>query len=131
MARYKHLKPVNLTAIKPEKLPDVLKQGNEGRIKLMIGHPKSLGHGIDGLNDFCKIIVWFGLPWSLEDYTQLIGRIAAGQRFTEPVTMHRILSRATLDVAVLDALRRKEGDQTGLKNAIQRYRDGLTPLDGS
>jgi len=131
MRRYKNLNPVNLTSVKPEDLTKVLADGNAGRIKLMIGHPKSLGHGVDGLNEFCKIIVWYGLPWSLEEYTQLIGRIAAGQRFTVPVTMHRILSRSTLDVAVLDALRRKEGDQNGLKNAIQRYRDGMTPLDGT
>jgi hypothetical protein len=91
----------------------------------------SLGHGVDGLNDFCHIIVWFGLNWSLELYEQLIGRIASGQRFKHPVTMHRILCNDTIDLAVADALRRKDSDQVGLKKAIQRYRDGVLngPVD--
>lgn len=125
MKRYSKLKPVNLTKTKAKDLTKVLDKGNKGQIKLMIGHPASLGHGIDGLNDFCRIIVWFGLPWSLELYEQLIGRIASGQRFKQPVTMHRILANDTIDLAVLDALRRKVGDQSGLKKAIQRYRDGM------
>lgn len=132
MKRYKRLNPVNLTGIKPhEFVKKVLDPGNRGEIQLMIGHPMSCGHGIDGLDEFCKILVWFGLPWSLELYEQMIGRIAAGERFKESVTMHRILAARTLDLGVADALRRKDGDQVGLKRAIQRYRDGLTPKDGS
>jgi len=129
MKRYKHLKPVNLTKVPAKDLSKVIDQGNKGQIKLMLGHPASLGHGVDGLNDFCHIIVWFGLNWSLELYEQLIGRIASGQRFKQPVTMHRILCNDTIDLAVADALRRKDSDQVGLKKAIQRYRDGM--LDGS
>jgi hypothetical protein len=130
MKRYKHLKPVNLTKTPAKDLQSVIEKGCRGEISMMIGHPASLGHGIDGLNDFCHIIVWFGLPWSLELYEQLIGRIASGQRFKQPVTMHRILARNTIDHAVMDALVRKDGDQVGLKQAIQRYRDEMTPKDG-
>lgn len=123
MTRYKKLKPVNLTTTKASDLTNVLDAGNRGEIKLMIGHPASLGHGIDGLNDFCHILVWFGLPWSLELYEQMLGRIASGQRFKVPVTMHRILCNNTVDLGVMDALARKDSDQVGLKKAIQRYRD--------
>ena len=122
MKRYKKLNPVNLTETKPNKLERVIEDGNRGKIKLMIGHPASLGHGVDGLNDFCNILVWFGLPWSLELYEQMKGRIAAGQRFKKPVTVHRILCENTLDFAVSDALALKDTTQEGLKKAIQRYR---------
>jgi hypothetical protein len=131
MKRYKKLNPVNLTKTKPHELLKVMDAGNRGEIKLMIGHAASLGHGVDGLNDFCNIIVWYGMPWSLELYEQMIGRIAAGERFKNPVTMHRIIAKDTIDHAVVDALVRKDGDQTGLKAAINRYRQGLTPTDGS
>lgn len=122
MKRYKKLNPVNLTTTPPKQLNKVIDSGNKGRIKLMIGHPASLGHGVDGLNDFCNILVWFGLPWSLELYEQMIGRIASGQRFRKPVTMHRILCENTIDFAVSDALRDKNTTQDGLKKAIQNYR---------
>ena len=130
MKRYKALSPINLTATKPEDFTKILALGNAGKVRLMIGHPKSLGHGVDGLNDFCWDICWFGLPWSLEGYMQLIGRIAAGERYTRPVNMHRILARGTLDLAVSDALSRKDGDQNGLRRSIQRHRDGLLSPDG-
>lgn len=97
----------------------------------MVGHPQSLGHGVDGLQDFCYNLVWFGVPWSLEQYLQMIGRIASGERLKKPVTIHRILAKDTIDLAVADALLRKEGDERGLKNAINRYRQGLIPRDGS
>jgi SNF2 family DNA or RNA helicase len=122
MKRYRTLRPVNLTKTPVNQFNDVLKKGNAGDIKLMVGHPASLGHGVDGLQDFCKIIVWFGLNWNLELYNQLIDRIAGGVRRTEPVTMHRILAQDTIDLAVMDALNRKESDQAGLKAAIDRYR---------
>ena len=131
MERYKKLKPVNLTKTKVEKFEDVLELGNQGRIRLMVGHPASLGHGVDGLNEFCQTIVWFGCPWSLELYVQMIGRIAAGERFQNPVTMHRILAAGTLDIAVVDALLRKDTDERGLKQAITRYRAGLLDPDGT
>jgi len=130
MKRYKDLNPVNLTSTKPQDLLKIIDQGNKGKIKLMIGHPASLGHGVDGLNDFCQIIVWFGLPWSLELYEQLIGRIASGERFKKPVTIHRIMTRNTIDLAVADALLRKDSNQNGLKKAIHRYRNGQVSMDG-
>lgn len=131
MKRYKSLNPINLTKSKPQELLGIIKKGIAGEIKLMIGHPASLGHGVDGLNEFCNTLVWFGCNWSLELYLQMIGRIAAGERHQTDVTMHRILAADTLDLAVVDALLRKDTEQNGLKKAIQRYRDGLTPRDGS
>jgi len=127
MKRYKKkLRPVNLTSTPANKLNDVIMKGNRGDIKLMIGHPGSLGHGVDGLHEFCNIIVWFGLNWDLELYLQLIDRIAGGKRRVKPVTMHRILADRTVDLAVMDALDRKESDQAGLKKAIDRYRKKLS-----
>lgn len=131
MHRYKSLNPINLTKTPAKDLESVLNKGRKGQIKLMVGHPASLGHGVDGLQDFCWNLAWFGIPWSLELYIQMIGRIAAGERLKRPVTIHRILAADTIDVAVADALLRKDGDQRGLQSAINRYRQGLIPRDGS
>ena len=43
-----------------------------------------------------------------------------------PVSIIRILCNDTVDLAVADAIERKTDDQEGLKNALQRYRDGIT-----
>jgi len=91
----------------------------------MVGHAASMSHGIDGLQESGSILAWFGLPWSLELYEQMIGRLdRQGQK--HPVSIIRILCSDTVDLAVADALERKTDDQEGLKQALQRYRDGHT-----
>jgi SNF2 family DNA or RNA helicase len=125
MKKFKKIKPVNLTATKSADTEKIINDWNNGRIKLMIGHPASMGHGVDGLQDTGSILVWFGLNWSLELYEQMIGRLdRQGQKHS--VSIIRILCRDTVDLAVADALSRKSDDQEGLKAALQRYRDGIT-----
>lgn len=125
MKRFKHLKPVNLTATKSAATEKVINDWKEGKIKLLIGHPASMGHGVDGLQDAGHIAVWFGMPWSLELHDQFNARIDR-QGQTKPVSIIRILCRDTVDLAVADAIARKTDDEEGLKAALQRYRDGIT-----
>lgn len=125
MKRFKSYRPVNLTAAPSRETEKIINRWNKGEIKLMIGHPASMGHGVDGLQDNGHILVWFGLNWSLELYEQMNGRInRQGQK--QPVSIIRILCADTVDLAVADALGRKTDDQNGLKDALQRYRDGIT-----
>jgi len=125
----KNFRAVNLTDEPANKTEQLIKEWCEGKIQLMIGHPASIGHGVDGLQEGGHIIVWFGLNWSLELYEQMWQRIRR-QGQGHPVVMHRIMISDSLDIAVADALRRKDNDQEGLKRAIQRYRDGVIPRDG-
>lgn len=125
MERFKSLKPVNLTAAKSSATGKIIDNWNAGKIKLLIGHPASMGHGIDGLQQAGHILVWFGLPWSLELYDQMNSRINR-QGQTKPVSVIRILCNDSVDLAVADALERKQDDQEGLKAAIDRYRRGYT-----
>ena len=70
-------------------------------------------------------MVWFGCNWSLELYEQMNARINR-QGQTKPVSIIRIICADTVDLAVVDALERKADDQEGLKNALERYRTGIT-----
>jgi len=128
MKRFKKYRPVNLTAAKSADTEKIIDKWNSGGIKLLIGHPASMGHGVDGLQDSGSIIVWFGLNWSLELYEQMNGRLDR-QGQTNSVSIIRIMCRDTIDLAVADALERKTDDQEGLKAALQRYRDGVTTND--
>lgn len=125
MERFKKYRPVNLTAMAANKTQSVIDKWNNGGIKLLIGHPASIGHGIDGLQESGSIVVWFGMNWSLELYDQLNKRIDR-QGQTQPVRIIRILCNDTVDLAVADAIERKTDDEEGLKAAIDRYRSGIT-----
>ena len=66
MKRFHELRPINLTDCKSEKaLNNAMIRWKTGDCRLMIGHPASMGHGIDGLQDNGHILVWYGLNWSL------------------------------------------------------------------
>jgi len=128
MKRFSSYKPVNMTAEKSSATESIINSWNAGHLKLLIGHPASMGHGVDGLQDSGSIIVWFGLNWSLELYHQMIKRLDRnGQK--KSVKIIRILCNDTVDLAVADALAHKNDSQNGLKNSLQRYRDGMVTAE--
>ncbi len=122
MERFHHLDPINLTECQGETaLTNAMRRWTTGDCRLMIGHPASMGHGIDGLQQTGHIVVWFGLNWSLDLYEQMNARVRRqGQGM--PVICHRILVRDTLDQAQALALDIKAQTQSGLRDAVKQYR---------
>jgi SNF2 family DNA or RNA helicase len=122
MERFKKLHPINLTECKSERaLRNAMDRWTTGRCPLMIGHPASMGHGLDGLQEHGHIVVWFGLTWSLDLMEQFNARIRR-QGQGAPVICHRITCADTLDQAQELALDGKAKTQAALRNAIKQYR---------
>lgn len=122
MEKFKHLDPINLTECKSEaSLTNAMHRWKTGDCALMIGHPASMGHGIDGLQKNGHILVWYGLNWSLDLYEQFNARVRR-QGQGVPVICHRIMCQATLDQAQALALDEKATTQAGLRNAVKQYR---------
>jgi SNF2 family DNA or RNA helicase len=122
MSKFRELRPINLTDCKSEKsLLDAMRRWQSGDCRLMIGHPASMGHGLDGLQRNGHTLAWFGLNWSLDLYDQFNARIRR-QGQGVPVICHRILCHDTLDQAQAIALDGKAQTQTALRNAIKEYR---------
>lgn len=123
MAKFAHLNPINLTECKSESsLINAMTRWRSGDCSLMIGHPASMGHGVDGLQHNGHILVWFGLNWSLDLYEQFNARIRR-QGQGAPVICHQILCANTLDQAQALALKDKAVTQNGLRAAIKSYRE--------
>lgn len=79
---------------------------NEGKIELLLIHPKSAGHGLNLQHGGSKI-VFFSLPWSLELYEQTIGRLhRSGQR--HDVWCYRMITKDTVDEKIVRALEDKQ-----------------------
>ena len=122
MKKFEHLKPINLTECKSQSsLENAMARWKSGDCPLMIAHPASCGHGIDGLQANGHILVWFGLTWSLDLYDQFNARIRR-QGQGRPVMCHRIMVSKTLDQAQVLALDEKATTQTDLRNAVKQYR---------
>lgn len=100
---------------------------NDGKTQMLVCHPASAGHGLN-LQDGGNIVVWFGMPWSLELYQQANARLwRQGQ--TRTVFIHHIICKDTLDEDVVKALAKKDVTQEGLLAAVKakigRWMDGL------
>ena len=122
MKRFHELRPINLTECKTEAaLTNAMARWASGDCPLMIGHPASMGHGIDGLQKRGHIVVWYGLNWSLDLYDQMNARIRR-QGQGAPVICHRLMMLDTLDQAQAMALDEKAQTQAGLRNAVKQYR---------
>lgn len=122
MERFKKLRPINLTECHSEaQLNNAMSRWVSGDCALMIGHPASMGHGIDGLQKTGHIIVWYGLNWSLDLYDQMNARIRR-QGQGVPVICHRLLMTNTLDQAQALALDMKSQTQANLRSAVKEYR---------
>ena len=95
-----------------------------GTVPLLFAHPKSAGHGIDGFQNVCNIIVFFGNGWDLELRDQIIGRIGPTRQmqagFDRPVFVFDIVAEDTIDEVVLDRHATKRGIQDLLLEAAKR-----------
>lgn len=99
---------------------DLVSRWNLGKIEVLLGHPASMGHGLN-MQFGGHTIVWYGLNINLELYEQAIARILRDGQ-TEAVMMHRILCANTLDMVVDIRLKLKTGSQNELLDTINDYR---------
>lgn len=89
-----------------------------GKIPVWVADPRSLSHGIDGLQKSCRIAVWVSLTYSHETYVQTNARlIRTGQ--TSETLIYRLTCSGTIDDAVAEALRDKSDTQSGMLLAVR------------
>lgn len=90
---------------------------NAGKIKMLVAHPASAGHGLN-LQNGGSIAIWFGLNWSLELYQQANARLhRQGQKNT--VRIYRIIAENTVDNRVLEVLNGKNMRQEELLEQLR------------
>ena len=93
---------------------------------MLLVHPQSAGHGLN-LQHGGRRIVFFDIPWSLELYLQLIGRLARqGQK--QVVMVHHLITAGTLDEVVVEALSTKNDAQEYLFTLLKRIRNRLNAI---
>lgn len=95
------------------------KMWNEGKLPILLCHPRSVRYGLN-LQRVGHLITWYGLPWSLEDYIQLNGRLAR-QGQTKLVSINHIIAKDTVDEAIYATLINKNAVQQDLFQAIRVY----------
>lgn len=91
---------------------------NAGRIRVLLAHPASAGHGLN-LQAGGNIVVWFGQTWSLELYQQFNGRLYRQGQRRGSVIIHHLVLEGTHDEEVIRALASKDRTQEALMKSIK------------
>lgn len=95
---------------------------NAGKQSVALAHPQSAGAGLN-LQAGGNVICWYSLPWSLELYIQANGRLhRQGQK--NAVVINHLITKDTIDEAVLVALHDKHAGQESLLNALKKRIEG-------
>ena len=104
------------------KTPQMIHDWNDGKIPILLVQPASAGHGLNLQKGEGHTMVWFTIPWSLEEYQQTNARLyRQGQK--NNVTIYRLFTKGTLDTHVANAINGKAMTQTALLDAIETTLD--------
>ncbi len=99
---------------------------NAGKIDILLAHPASAAYGLN-LQQGGNHVIWFGLTWNYELYTQANKRLHR-QGQTEKVIIHHLVSTGTRDEDVMQALEKKDDVQNwvmeSLKARIKAIKEG-------
>lgn len=91
---------------------------NAGKIQVGMISPMSAGHGLN-LQKGGHIEIWVTLPWSYDYYSQTVARLWRQGTTANTVTVHHIICKDTVDLDVVDALKRKSTTQENLIAAVK------------
>ncbi len=95
-----------------------------GDAAIGVAHPKSLGHGIDGLQNATNILVRFGHDWNMGERMQMLERIGPARQMqsghNRVVQVYDIVAEDTMDEDVIAAHAAKRSVQDALLNAMKR-----------
>lgn len=110
-----------------DKSDEYLRRWNNNEIKTLLIQPSSAGFGLN-FQYASHTLVWYTLPFNLENYLQTIGRIYR-QGQSKTVYIHRIMTNNTIDFHVLEALMNKSSDMQQLLNAVEYSRTQQQSLE--
>ena len=96
---------------------DTQNNWNAGKIKMLLAHMKSAGHGLN-LQHGGSMIVWYTLTYSLESYLQFNARLAR-QGQTKPVRVIHIKVKDTVEDRIVEALITKDKNQLDVKELLK------------
>lgn len=90
---------------------------NAGQIDILLTHPASSAYGLN-LQQGGNHVIWFGLTWNYELYTQANKRLHR-QGQTQRVIIHHLVCTDTRDEDVMRALEKKDDVQNWVMKSLK------------
>lgn len=105
--------------------PKTMRDFRDGKIPMLLAHPASAGHGVDGLQHGTSQCVFFSTNWSAENDAQAIERIGPTRQmqsgYDRVVTVHRIVAKGTVEESAVARLKSRVSVQEALLESLKKY----------
>ena len=110
---------VCITGVTDTKLTTIQDKFNRGEIPYLVAH----GGAVHGLNiqGHCHHMVWYGITWNLEHYTQSVWRLYRQGQQAKMVLCYMLVANGTLDEKVVQVLEHKQENQDKLEKLLMEY----------
>lgn len=106
------------TGVSMKETQRIVNDFNKGRIPVLLGHPASMGHGLN-MQDACNHVCWFSITWDYELYDQFVRRVYRQGNKNDKVFIYRIVCNDTIDNAIVGMLSNKTETQNALFKALE------------
>jgi hypothetical protein len=94
---------------------------SHGRIPLLCGHPLSVAHGIDGLQQSCSNVVWFGNDYAYENVYQANLRVVRSGNKAEQVFIYQIMVDCPIEHAILASVSDKKASEANFCDLLRSH----------
>ena len=91
---------------------------NRGELQVGLINPQSAGHGLN-LQEGGSRMIWYSLPWSLDQYQQTCARLWRQGQKENTVVIQHIITEGTIDEKIMAVLQRKNKTQNALIDAVK------------
>jgi SNF2 family DNA or RNA helicase len=102
---------------------------NSGELPWLFGHPQSMGHGLNLQGSNANHIIFFTLPWSLENYEQVIGRLRRQGSQAKSMMVYHMIGERTVEESVMNGLLNNARTQRELFEALRDRNHRETDYD--
>jgi SNF2 family DNA or RNA helicase len=115
--RYLHLG----AGAKPSLFKTAVDGWNNGNIELLMVQPHIVAHGLN-IQFGGHHIIMFANTYNFEHYDQLRRRLYRPGQANDRVIIHRIVTRGTVDLAIIGTLDHRETEQSDFVKALEHYK---------
>lgn len=105
--------------VSAKKGDELARKWNAGELHVLLAQPASAGHGLN-LQMGGHHVAWYSIPWDLELYDQLVGRIWRQGQVADRVVVHHLVASETIDEVLVKVQAQKDREQSDLLDALKR-----------
>jgi hypothetical protein len=95
-----------------------------GELPVLLGHPSSIALGVDGLQQSCNNVIWFGLSDSWEETYQANLRVVRQGSKADQVFIYQILIDCPTERATMRNVNQKEANEAEFCRLLREEMNG-------